>query len=129
MTFGIDEEPAGARCDVLHCVPGARHPAHLFRIEVIGVLVGPGRRVSLEIHRLHDLAGLADDFRKDRLDPLVRHDREAGAAETGKAACVETLDIEDRVQDEPVRGKDRSEERSGGKGWVSKCRYRGWTYN
>jgi hypothetical protein len=61
MALGVDEEPSGARRDFLCCNPGGRHAAYFLGIEIIGVLMRPSHRVAVEIHALHELAGLSED--------------------------------------------------------------------
>src|SRR5262249_53730526 len=101
MAFGIDEEPSGARSDVLGSNPGGRHAADFLSIEIVGVLMRPGHRVAVEIHALHELARFTKDSRDGSLHVGMGQEIQPGLAEAGETATVEALDIEYRVQHKP----------------------------
>jgi hypothetical protein len=60
MRLRINEETPGTGLDILDGKPCPRHRADMLGIEVIRILMRPGRRVALEIHALHELAGFIE---------------------------------------------------------------------
>src|SRR3546814_2899307 len=84
--------------DLFHGDPGTDHAAEDLGIQVVAVLMRPGGRVALEVHRLHDLPRLAEDRPHRILDARMRHDADPRFPESREVPGIHALDVQDRVE-------------------------------
>src|SRR3546814_4242953 len=78
--------------DLFHGDPGTDHAAEDLGIQVVAVLMRPGGRVALEVHRLHDLPRLAEDRPHRILDARMRHDADPRFPESREVPGIHALD-------------------------------------
>jgi hypothetical protein len=110
----IDKKTSGFGGDILERDPNRRHPARGIRVEIVSILMRPGRGVSVEKHRLHDPTRLAQKRLGRPLDGTRGDGAQAGVAEMRQRAGREILDIEHRVHHEAAGAEAVPLEQAGG---------------